>query len=116
MRTTLRPGSWRIEWKTLAFHGTRVGSVGKESLLKERRPLGRGAFGSLLVKGNKEVRIFCQTKENLKNQEIYQSLPPRKCHQSKNLHFPVPTEEGALELRNIVSHPNSTAVPTCNHI
>lgn len=62
--------SWGIEWKTLAFHGTRVGSVGKELLLKERKPLGRGAFGSLLVKGNKEVRIFCQTKENLKNQEI----------------------------------------------
>lgn len=52
-------GRWGIERKTSAFHETRVGSVGKESLLEERRLLGRGTFGSLLVKGNKEVRVFC---------------------------------------------------------
>lgn len=41
------------------MHETGVGSVGKASLLEERGPLGRGAFGSSLEKGNKEVRLFC---------------------------------------------------------
>lgn len=84
---------------------------GQESLLEERRLLGRGAFGSLLMKGNEEMRPFCQTKGILKNQKIDQPLPLRK-----KLHFSIPTEEGALELGNIVSHPHATIAPTYNCI
>lgn len=48
MRTTLRSGSWGIEWKALAFHGTGVGSEGKELLLKEKR---QGCFWKLVGEG-----------------------------------------------------------------
>ena len=43
----------------MIVHGTGAGGVGKASPLEERGPLGRGAFGSLLEKGNKEVRLLC---------------------------------------------------------
>ena len=39
-----------------------------------------------------------------------------KCHQWKKLHFSIPTEEGALELRNTVSHPTAIIVPTYNRL
>lgn len=59
----------------MTVHGEGASSVGKASLLEERKLHGRSAFGSLLVKENKKVRVVHQIKVNLKNQKIYHSSP-----------------------------------------
>lgn len=53
---------------------------------------------------------------NLKNQKRHQSLLPKVPSMEKKLHFSIPTEEGALELRNTVSHPPAITVPTYNRL
>ena len=82
MRATLRQVAGQLNGKTWWYMEQGLAVWGQESLLEERRPPGRGAFGSLFMKGNKEKRMFCQTKEILKNQETYQSLPAERNYTS----------------------------------